>query len=571
MSTFSEHVTFAWLKRFRIEYIVFLAVALILGYLILVPLYTLLRATFTTGFGALAKGFTFENYVNVFTNMRYYESLKNTLLIASVVTLASTTMGTVLAWIMGRTNTRTANLLELLIILPLFVSPFLGGLGWAIAVRPGIGVVGNLSEALLGTKIDLFTGSGVMWVLSLYMTPYAYIFIVSSLRSMDPALEEAANLSGLGIVRTATRVTLPLARPAILSATLLIFISVAGQFGVPILLGAPGGFFVITTRIFFMTVTYPVDWSGAATLSLMLLAITLVGVYLQVKALGLSLRRFATITGRGYRQGKVDLGVWRYATLAFAWLFVVVSVFIPIGTLIYTSFLPEFSGKFGLANLTLANYIATLGEVPRVRAAFIHSALYATIAATIAVLISAVTAWIIYRSKLPGRRLLEYICMVPLAIPSTVLAVAFLWTFISTPVYGTMWILILAYVAGFIPFGLRAILPAMSQIDASLEEGGRMVGLGWFPIFGRIIVPLSRTSLIAAWLLLFMIFIKELSASILLYTDDTYVISVSIYDFWANGVFRHTAAIATAQIALIALVALLVGVVSGRQSLIRGV
>jgi iron(III) transport system permease protein len=530
----------------------------------------LFRSTFTTGFGALSTGFTFDNYIDVFTNVRYYDSLKNTLLMAGVVTLVATMLGVILAWIVGRTNTPTSRVLELLIILPLFVSPFLGGLGWGFAVRPGIGVVGNLVEALLGTKIDLFTGPGVMWVLSLYMTPYAYIFIVSSLRSMDPALEEAASLLGLGIRRTATRITIPLMRPAILSATLLIFVSVSGQFGVPILLGAPGGFFVITTRIFFMTKTYPVDWSGASTLSIMLLVITIAGVYLQVRALGMGLRRFATITGRGYRHGEVDLGAWRYAAAILAWLFVVLSVIIPIGTLIYSSFLPEYSGEFGLAELTLDNYRATLVEVPRVRSAFAHSLLYSTIAATITVLLTAIAAWIIYRSRLPGRRFLEYVCMLPLAIPSTVLAVAFLWTFIQTPAYGTMWILILAYVAAFIPFGLRAILPSMSQIEGSLEEGGRMVGLGWFRIFGRIILPLTRSSLVAAWLLLFMIFIKELSSSIMLYTDDTYVISVSVYDFWAHGVFRHTAAIASAQIALIAMVAILVGLVAGRQSLTRG-
>lgn len=552
--------------RLQAEYVIFLAVGLIIAGLILFPLAMLLLGTLSPGFESLGQALTLEHYLKVYTNLPYYESLRNTLVLAAAVTVFATLLGGGLAWVVGRTNVPGARLLELLILIPLFVSPFLGALGWAIAVRPGAGIVGTIvQEISYGTRINLFSLGGMIWVLALYEAPYAFIFIVSSLRSMDPALEQAASMVGLGIRQTATRIALPLVSPAILSATLLIFISTSGQFGVPVLLGLPANYHVITTRIFTLSVSYPTDWSQAATISTMLLIVTLLGVYLQVKALGKGMKRFATITGRGYRPGRIDLGRLRFLAAALAWLYVLVGVVLPIGTLIYASFLPQFSGVYSIDKLTLDNYVRGIFEEPRVSQAVVNSLVYSSLAATMGVVLTSIAAWIIYRSRLPGRRLLEYVCMVPSAVPHSVLAVAFLWSFIQTPVYGTMWILVLAYVAGFIPFGIRAILPGMTQIDPSLEEAGRMSGLSWFSIFGRVVVPLIWPSLIAAWLLLFMIFVKELPVSIMLYSQGTQVLSVSTYDFWARGFFNQTAAIATLQIVLIALVAVLVSRFAGRD------
>jgi iron(III) transport system permease protein len=219
--------------------------------------------------------------------------------------------------------------------------------------------------------------------------------------------------------------------------------------------------------------------------------------------------------------------------------------------------------------LTSKNYVSGILEEPRVRQAIVNSLTYSAAAATIGVALAAVAAWVIYRSRVVGRRLLEYVCMAPLAIPASVLAVAYLWSFVRTPIYGTMWILILGYVGTFIPFGVRAILPSLSQIDPSLEESGQLCGLSWFRVFGRVVVPLIRPSLIAAWLLFFLLCIKELPLSILLYGEGTRVLSISIFDFWAEGHFNEAAAIATLQIAATTLVVTIVGWVSGSRDFTR--
>ncbi len=543
----------------RQENIAYLLVGLSVLFLILVPLGMLLLGTLSPNISALGSGLTLDNYIKAYTNLPYYESLRNTLLIAAMVTVLAISIGGGLAWIIGRGNVPGARVLEVLILVPLFVSPFLGALGWAMAVRPSSGVVGAIVQQIsYGARVNLYSPWGIIWVLSLYMAPYPFTFIVSSLRSMDPALEQAASLVGLSATQTARRITLPLVTPAILSATLLVFISVCGQFDVPVLLGLPANFFVITTRLYTLTVSYPSDWSQAATLGTMLLVITIFGVFLQLKALGKGMRQFATITGRGYRPGRVDLGAFRIPLGALAWLYVLVGVVLPVGTLVYASFLPAFSGVYSIDHLTLNNYVQGIIQRPRVIQAVINSVLYSGLAATLSVILTAVISWIIYRSRLPGKRLLEYVCMLPSAVPHIILAVGFLWAFIRTPIYGSMWILILGYVAGFIPIGIRTILPGMSQIDSSLEEAGRISGLNWSQTFGRIVVPLARPSLIAAWLLLFMIFIKELPVSIMLYTEGTQVLSVTIFELWTGGLINETAAVSTIQIALIAFVVILV-------------
>lgn len=553
--------------NWRPERIVFLMVTLVLSILILVPLAVMLFATFSTGFESLGQVFTLQNYFKTYSNPRYYVDLWNTIFLAGTVTVSATAIGMFLAWVVGRTNVPGARFIELLVVLPLFVSPFLGALGWAVAVRPGSGLIGKIVQEISSNlKIDLFSVQGMIWVLSLYMVPYAFVFVVASLRAMDPALEQAASMVGLGTFKTVRRITFPLVAPAILSAALLIFVSVIGQFQVPAILGSPANFFVITTRIFALTQNYPTDWPAAASLGTMILIVSMIGVYLQVKALGKGVRSFATVTGRGYRPGRINLGRKRHAAAAMAWAYILVAVVVPIGTLVYTSFLPEFSGQYSLDHLTFANYLNVLTDSAQLRVSIFNTLLIAVLAATLSLVLTAIASYIICRSRTRGGRILEFVCTVPSAIPGTVLAVAFLWSFVLTPLYNTMWILVLAYTAGFVPYGIRTILPSLRQIDQSLEEAGSMSGLGWFRVVGQILVPLIRPNLISAWLLFFLLFVKELNLSVMLASDGTKVLSVAIYEVWSSGKYHQAATLATVQVTLIALVVILVNRILGTRS-----
>jgi iron(III) transport system permease protein len=549
-------------QRIRPESLLFIAAAVVLLALVIVPLILLLAGSLSRTFGEIGQNLTFNNYSRIYTDTYNYKLLRNTLVVTSLATVFSLTIGVIVAWLIGRANLPTRRALEILMLVPLFVSPFYLALGWGIAIGPTGAVGKGIAEVWSDAQPSFDNLFGIIFVITLSMVPYAYLFVSASFRNMDPSLEEAARMSGMGTLQTARRVTIPLAKPAILSAALLTFIEVAGQFGVPLIYGVPAGIFVITTRLYTMTQNAPSDLEGAAALSTMMIVISIIAMYVQIRALGEGAKRFATVTGRGFRPSRVKLGKSVMPALTGVWIYVILASVIPVGSLVYTAFLPRGSSVTDYNSLTFDNIRSSVFENDRIKHALTNSLVYSGIAATIVVVLAAVIAWLRVRSKTRGAFLLDFVSMVPAAIPGIVLALAFLWTFVRTPLYGTMWILVLGYVAAFLPFALRAIAPGINAIDPTLEEAGRMSGLAWLRRFTRILLPLLRPNLIAAWLLCFTIFFKELPISIMLSSLGHEVLSVSVYSAWSDGRTDHTAAIATVQIAVI-------GIVVGLVNLLR--
>lgn len=540
-------------ERLKFEHFLLLGAALVLVALVIVPLLMLLSGSFSTSFTDLGAGWTLDNYRRVYTDPESYELLRNTLVVTVGATFFSLVVGVLLAWFLARANLPTRRILEVLLLVPMFVSPFHLALGWGIAIGPA-GAVGAAAEKLRPDN-DLSFNSlvGIIFVITLAMAPYTYLFVSASFRNMDPSLEESARMSGLSGFATAMRVTVPLATPAILSAALLTFILVAGQFGVPLIYGVPAGIYVVTTRLYTMTQSAPSDLEGAAALSTMLILVSLIAMAIQVKALGEGVRRFATVTGRGFRPTRVRLGKSMPFALGGIWIYVALCSIIPVGTLIYTALLPRGSKFTDFGEITFGTLQRVL-ENERNVSALINSVVFSGVAATITVALAAVIAWLRIRSRARGVVLLDHVSMLPAAVPGIVLAIGFLWVFVRTPLYNTMWIIILGYVAAFVPFGLRAIAPGISSIDPTLEEAGRMSGLGWRKRFTRILMPILRPNLIAAWLLCFTVFVKELPIPILLSSIGNEVLAVTVYSAWADGRTDLTAAISTLQIAMIAVV-----------------
>jgi iron(III) transport system permease protein len=293
-----------------------------------------------------------------------------------------------------------------------------------------------------------------------------------------------------------------------------------------------------------------------------------VAVFVQVKALGVGLRQYAVISGRGYRRAPIPLGRLRYVVFVIAAVYAFLAGILPMLTLLYQSLIPEFTA--GLHGLSLDIYVHDIFGNPRTVQAILNTVLYAALAATLSAVLATVSAWLISRSAVRGRIALEYLCMVPSAVPHVVLAIGYLWAFVRTPIYGTMWILILGYAAGFVPFALRAIQPAMLQVDKSLEEAGQMSGLGWFRSMRSIMIPLIRASLASSWLLLFLLTIRELPVSLMLYTEGTQVYSVVLFNAWHAGLYHQAAAIATTQTILMVAVIALVRLVGGRGRTMEG-
>ena len=493
---------------------------------------------------------------------REIDLLWNSIVVAVGSTLLAVLFGVSLAWITTRASVPGRGLVEQLILIPFYLTPLLGAVGWALLASPSeAGLLNAPLMAAFGLKdapLNIYTPFGIIWVMGLYYAPFCYLFAASALRSMEPALEESSRVLGGGTFTTALRVTLPLILPAILGSSLLVFVLAVGQFGVPAVLGMPRGYLVLTTRIYQYVAGFQPNYAAAAAMGLSLFAFSAVGVYLQFKVLGD--RSYTTVTGRGYRPRPVDVKGWRLPLLLVACAYVAVAVVLPLAAIGLASVLQWITSDLANAPFTLENYRYLLFDYPATRIAIQNTLGLALGGATLTLILGALIAWMILRTRMPGRRLLEYIAMIPVAVPAIVFSIGLLWAWIRfpiVPIYGTVWILLVCYVTIFLPYALRSISATLVQLDKSLEECAGVCGASWAHTMRTVTLPLLRPGLWAGWTLLFISIIKELSASALLYNSRTIVLSVAVFDLWVGSSFTRVAALSLIQALIIFLVLLI--------------
>jgi iron(III) transport system permease protein len=373
----------------------------------------------------------------------------------------------------------------------------------------------------------------------------AFLLMTAAFRSMDPALEESAVMSGASVVQVLVRVTLPLVWPAIFATLLILFVRAIESFEVPALLGLPVGIQVFTSAIYQAVHRYPSQVGLASAYAVTLLVITSAGVYFQSR-LSTSGNRYATMTGKGFRPRLIDLGNWRYLTVAIFLLYFFLIVVLPFAVLLWSSFQKFYSvpSVEALQRLTLEPYRTILGYPSLMRSIW-NSLLLAVTTATLVMLVTAVICWIVVKTKLRGRWLLDNIASLPMVFPGIVLGLAIMILYLYLPigVYGTIWIMLIAYVTRFMPYGLRYNTTSMLQIHKELEESAAMSGASWATAFRRIILPLLKPGLVAGWIYIVIVSIRELSSSILLYSPGTEVLSILIWELWENGQYVELSAL----------------------------
>jgi len=521
--------------------------------LVIVPAVFLLTGSFSTGMPyEKDRTFTLENYRQLFATADLWKLLWNTFWVAILTTTFTVIWGVSLAWIITRTNLPFGALIEQLLIIPFYFSPFMGGICWSLLAAPRVGILNMIlisAFPFLGSNgpFNAYTSWGIIWTMSLYFVPFVFLFTSGALKSMDATLEESSQMSGATKFKTAVKITLPLVLPAIAGGSLLVFILAISQFGVPAILGLRGKFYVIATRLYTLVASYPPQYTLAASLGIFFFAVTAILVYVQTKILGK--RQFTTVTGRGFRPRKIILGTKpKVLMLLFCLFYLVVAVILPIGVLLWTSLIKYLVPKLGMAKYTLAHYADILFVYPPTRLAIKNSLVLSIIGATIAIVLTGGIAWILHRTRLPGRKLLEYITMFPIAIPGVIFAVALLWTWISVPyIYGTIWLLLICYITVYMPYGIRSTSATLIQLDKSMEECAQVCGSSWLHTIKTITVPLLRPGIIAGWTLLFIIFSRELVSSVFLSTSKSVVISVAMYDLYFQGVWGKLAAMSMIQ------------------------
>lgn len=539
-----------------LQYALFAAVIVAVAYLVLVPLAFMLWRGVTTEAGLSAGAFA-----DAFGFAGARDMLVNSVLFAGGTAALATSTGTVLAYICARTNTPLKPVIYATSVVPLIVPGILFTIAWIYLLSPDIGIL-NVAARALGLdflQLSVYSMTGMILVEGLHLSPIVFLLMFAAFRATDPALEESALMSGAGIGSMFFRVTLPLVRPALLAAVLVMVVRGLESFETPALLGIPAGRWVLTSRIFEALNTFPVRYDRAAIYSVTLLAITALGLaYVQHTTRQAS--RYQTITGKGFRPRPLDLGAWRWplaAVFVVYFLFVVVA---PIAVLLYVALLPFYMppGAEAFASFSLDGF-RTMLDFPAVGRSLRNSALLSVSSATILMLFMSVVAWLVVRSRLWGGRALDTLTAFPLAYPGLVLGVGLLFVYLRVPlpVYGTLWILLIVYVTRYMPYAMRYAASSLSQVGAELEESARMSGAPWFDTFRRILVPLMFPGLLAGWIYVMIVSVRELSASILLYSPGTEVFSVVIWEMWESGRHHTLAAVGVAMVGvLVAAVAL---------------
>ena len=558
-----------WLERPRAPSFaegLFLATLAALLFLIGPPIFFLLRGSLSGTRGS-AGALNLDAYAAVLGSPSLLSSLGATLVFALLSSLGAIALGGLLAWIVERTDAPGKQALYASTFIVFAVPGIIRVVGWIFLLGPRSGYLNEAARRVLGEGVgfDIFSMAGMVLVETLFWVPVVFLLMAMPLRSMDPALEEAAAMSGARPLRVLRSITLRLALPAILSVLLLSFVRSIQAFEIPVLLGVPAGIRVLTTEVYLAVRESLVPRYGTASAyGVLTLCVVLVGLYFYSRVTR-DAHRFATVTGKGFRPRLQELGPWRWPAAALVF-FVVAVQLLPILALAAVSVSRSISTASSFwTSLTLEHY-ATVLSSPALLGSFRNSLLVGLFAATGAVLLSVLIAWLMARTRIPGRMLLDQLASVPMAFPGVVLGVAFLQTYLTLPIpiYGTIWLLVVAFAVSFLPYAMRYSYPGILQIHPELEESAQTSGAGWWRTFTRILVPLLFPALFGGWIFIFLITVRELSIAALLYTQQSQVVATTILDLWVNGSTRQLSAFAMVVIGVMTPLAMVLYKISSR-------
>jgi iron(III) transport system permease protein len=544
-------------------------------YLAGVPLLMLLYGSIRSApIGEPGATYTIQNYVKAYFDREFYLLFLNSLYYALGVCSVTFLIGTFLAWVSERTNTPFKKLFVVMALIPFIIPGILSTIAWILLLSPKIGLINLVIKNALGLEaapFNVYSMWGMIWAESIHLYPLVFLLMSAAFRNMDTSLEEAALTAGSSTFSTFGRITLPLMRPAMFSVMLIVFIRGIEAFEVPALIGVPAKISVFTTKIFLAIHQFPSDVGLAGAYAVTLLAISTVGVLIYGKITRRE-ERYATVTGKGYRPRVIDLGAWKYLTCAISFLIFFLAVIMPVFILLWSSFIPYYGvPSWELAEkMTLANYKYII-NYPLAATAFKNSFYLSVGSATLVMLLTSIIAWVTVKTKLPGRALLDTMTFIPIAMPGIVLGVSLIWVYLTLPnlvrdvfgaivakpfeIYGTIWVLLLAYITKYIPYGIRAASASMIQINKELEEASLTAGGTWFQTFRKVILPLLMPGFTAGWIYISIIALRELSTSILLYSYNSTVLSIMAFDLWEGGQYTYVCALGVMMVSLLVVMA----------------
>jgi iron(III) transport system permease protein len=526
---------------FQPRNLIIAAVVAAIVYLAIVPVGYLLWGTFFD-----EHGFTLRFFEEAYARIGLGEVATNSAMFAVGSTVLSVAIGTTLAYLQVRTDVPLKAVIFAASIVPLIIPGILHTVAWILLLSPRTGLFNAWLEPFFGPRaFDIFSMPGMILVEGLHLSPLVFLLMAAAFRSMDPSLEESALMSGAPLRTVVRRITLPLVRPALMAAILVMVVRVLEAFEVAAILGPQCRCWVFVSRIFSALRTFPPRYGEAGALAMSLLLLTTIGVYVYSR-LSSRGRAFQTITGKGFRPRPLPLGRWRWPATTLVFVYFLIAVAMPVLILLYSSTQPFYSAPSveSFSRMSLENFAAAFTQ-PQALAAFRNSLVLGIGTATFVMLLMAIASWLVVRTRLPGRWIVDNAAFVPLVIPGLVMGVSLLFVYLRfpLPVYGTLWILFIAYVTRYMPYGMRSASTSMYQISRELEESAQTSGATWWQTFRRVNLPLLMPGLIAGWIYIVLVSFRELSSSILLYSPGDEVVSILIWERWQNGQVTDLAAL----------------------------
>jgi iron(III) transport system permease protein len=534
-------------SRFEAETWVLVVVSILTAYLVLPPLYSVIQTSFfTTKLTGELDEFTLRYYRDMFRELQVLGPFLNTVYFSVGSALLATMLGGLVAWVVTRTDSPLRGL-GYFTAFASFGTPFiLYTIGWLLILGKA-GPVNSWLRAFFdhgGPAVNVYSMWGMVFVEALLWSPFVFLLLAASFRSMDPSLEEASAVCGARVWQTLRRISLRLILPAFFSVLLLIFIRAFESFEIPALVGLPGDIRVLTTSILLDAQRMPPTYGRAGAFAVLLMLVVAGTLYFYFR-ITREAARFHTITGKGYRPALIQLGGWRYVTAGGLLFYSFVLLVLPFLIVLWASLLPFYMQPSfeAISKFTLKNYVTAI-HFPKITDSIKNSVLLGLGSATAVMMLTTLASWILVRTKLRGRWLLDLLTTLPLLFPGIVMGLAIMrfYLLVPIPIYGTLWILLVAFVTRYIPYGIRYTHSGLLQLHRELEEAAYTSGSSWLDTMRRITLPLLTPSFLGGWVFIFLLSAKELSMSILLVSPQTPVVSVAIYELWENGQVGELAA-----------------------------
>ncbi|HBI52336.1 MAG TPA: iron ABC transporter permease [Ruminococcaceae bacterium] len=541
-------------KKFYFD-VKWLFIIAIVGFLLVFqvfPLvYLLIRAFFAEG------SFSLDAFTRIYSTSMNWSCVLNTLITASLSMVFGVLIAFPLAFLVGRTNLYGRKLFRTLFLMTYMVPPYVGAMAWLRLLNPKVGTLNVFLESIFGLSeapFDIYSIGGLVWVLTTFYYPYAFITLSRAMENMDPSLEEASRISGASPVKMLFTVTLPLMLPSIASSALLVFVAAASCYGIPSIIGAPAKIYTITTRIVdYVYVGSAEGLTDATVLAVFLMVLALVILFISNFVIGK--RDYITISGKSVRPNTVDLGKWRIPLTILTGLFAVVVIVIPFASVFATSFTVNMGKSvFEEGNFTIKYWETIFSRNSIVKSAG-NSLISSVWAASLGMIVCIIMAYLLKRTNVRGRSIPDFLITVGSGTPSVVIALSLIMTMsgrFGINIYNTIWIMVIAYMIKYMLMGMRSVVSALSRVSPSLEEAAQVSGAGWLRRLKDVVFPLIGPSVVAGWFLIFMPCFYELTMSNMLYSDKTKSLGVDLFLYQTYHSQQTAAALAGAILILVA-------------------